>query len=58
MYCLRCGEPICLLGLLDRKTGYDQYACSNCDTIYLKTNSGLIYPKDEQLSIDKENYEI
>lgn len=54
MYCIHCGEPISLLGLLDRETGHDQYHCSKCNTIYLQTENGLIYSKDEQLLIDEE----
>jgi len=44
---MRCGEPISLLGLLDRKTRYEQFICSNCNTVYLKSQNGLIFPKDE-----------
>ena len=48
MFCLKCSEPISLLGLLDRKTNYEQYTCTKCGTVYLKTPiSGLIFPKEE-----------
>lgn len=47
MYCAKCGHLISLLGLRDRKTGYIQYNCFNCNTIWLKNNSGLIFDKKE-----------
>ena len=59
MFCLKCGEPISLLGLRDRKTGYIQYTCSKCNTVYLQNNSGLIFPKDElRRFTDGENDEL
>ena len=53
MFCLKCGEIISLLGMLDRKTRYEQFACSKCGTIYLKNNNGLIFPKDEMKDDNK-----
>ena len=47
MYCIHCGHPISLLGLRDRETGYIQYNCSNCNTILLKNNNGLVFDKKE-----------
>jgi len=47
MFCLKCGEPIGLLGLLDTKTGYIQYQCSKCGTIFLKNSNGVMFPKEE-----------
>lgn len=47
MFCLKCGEPISLLGLRDRKTGYIQYLCSKCLTVHLQNSNGLIFLKDE-----------
>lgn len=47
MYCAKCGHIISLLGLRDKKTGYIQYHCSNCDTIWLKNSNGLIFDKNE-----------
>jgi len=47
MFCLKCREPISLLGLRDRKTGYVQYICSKCLTIYLQNSNGLIFPKKD-----------
>lgn len=56
MYCLKCSEPISLLGLLDRKTKYEQYTCTKCGTVYLKNSNGFIFPKDDMR--DSPNYEI
>ena len=54
MYCLRCGEPISLLGLLDRETRYNQYVCSGCNTVYLQNSNGLIFPKDELIGFPEQ----
>lgn len=51
MFCLKCSEPISLLGLLDPETRYEQYICSECNTVYLKNSNGLIFPKDELLRL-------
>lgn len=47
MFCMKCREPISLLGLRDRKTGFIQYKCSKCQTVYLKNNRGFIFPKED-----------
>lgn len=57
MYCLKCREPISLLGLRDRKTGYIQYICSKCNVIYLQNSNGLIFPKDEMKELPSNNTE-
>lgn len=55
MFCLKCGEPIALLGLLDRETKCKQFACTKCLTVYLQNNNGLIFPKDELRTYGEED---
>lgn len=54
MFCLKCGEIISLLGLLDRETKYEQYICSECNTIYLRNPNGLIFPKNELIRFPEQ----
>ena len=59
MFCLKCGEPISLLVLRDRKTGYIQYICSKCQTVFFRNSNGMIFPKDElRRFTDGENDEL
>ena len=54
MYCIKCGELISLLGLLDQETKYKQFICLDCGTIYLKNPNGLIFPKEEMKNFERE----
>ena len=47
MYCLKCNEPLSAFGLLHRKNKCEQYYCFNCNTLYLKSKNGLIFPAEE-----------
>lgn len=58
MFCIKCGEMISLLGLLDRKTGYKQFHCSNCNTIWLKNINGLIFNKEDLKTIGEQDDNI
>jgi hypothetical protein len=57
MFCINCGEPISLLGMRDKETGYIQYHCFKCNTTWLKNHNGLIFDKKELRKFYPDNLE-